>query len=109
MSVGSLDPVFRWATDELDNVGNPTKSQPETEFTQTGLIVRQPWPRLWLNYAHNNHGEYINHLINEPVGTIRTMMAGVITDSTDEWGGTWAKTTDTIGGKSVDVFEKTGL
>lgn len=101
--------VFTWATDTLDNTGLPTKVEPDVEFKQTGILKQQPWPRLWLNYAFYNHGAYLEHLINEPIGTVKIMTTGTITDATDQWGGIWSKTTDTLGGISVDVFEKTSL
>jgi len=103
------EPIFVWATDTLDGLGNPTKAAPPPEQQQTGLVVGQPWPRLWLNYAHNNHAQYIKYLVEEPVGTVKMVTTGTIVDPDAQWGGTWSTTTDTVGTVAVDVFTKTAL
>lgn len=102
------DGIFQWATDELDDLGNPTKAEPPPENQQTGLVRGQPWPRLWHNYAFNNHGAYLAHLINEPVGTVKTTEQGTaapqnITEAAAEWGGTWKLSTATVGAPSINL------
>lgn len=94
------DDVLVWATDELDELGNPTKAEPPTENQQTGLVRGQPWPRLWHNYVLNNHGEYLKHLIEEPVGTVKITEQGTTApqdtiQAAAEWGGTWKVSTVT--------------
>jgi len=118
--------IFRWSIEDNDPNGNPLKTFPPPEIVNTGLLEDEPWPRLWHNQAFNNYGLWIEHLAGfatdhtgaatdggaVPVGMIKIVAqtAGITAVNAGErWGGTWTRTTDTVGGVSVHVFEKTAL
>lgn len=123
--------IFTWSTDFYDAEGNRTKSSSiPPELEQTGLVVGEPWARVWHNQAMFNFGQYIKWLSGdyvvekdetgtvtqvenfEPVGTLKTVAQSrgfTVTDAALYWGGTWTRTTDTIGGVSAHVFQKTAL
>lgn len=103
------DDIFEWAEDAQDAFGNPTKTEPPAENQQTGLIVGQPWPRLWHNYALNNISNYLKHLADDPVGTVKISVTQVL-DPTAQWGGTWSEESGvSLGTKTVYTYEKTGV
>lgn len=108
--------IFKWSILDTDGDGNPLKSYPPSEVYQTGLLAGEPWARLWHNQAMSDFSEWIQHLAGistdggaEPIGTIKMALTSANVDPAALWGGTWATTTDTIGGNATDVFRKTHL
>lgn len=123
--------IFEWSKDFYDSEGNRTKSNAiPPELEQTGLVVGEPWARVWHNQAMFNFSQYhkwvtgqyveeknesggVTQVENfEPVGTIKivaTARGFTVANAATYWGGTWTKTTDTIGGIASDVFQKTAL
>tara|TARA_R110002072_G_scaffold48683_6_gene133051 strand:+ start:277 stop:594 length:318 start_codon:yes stop_codon:yes gene_type:complete len=83
--------VFVWCLDDLDPNGNLLKVAPPTELAQTGLLVGQPWARVWHNYAFNNTGAYTKFIDEEilKVGGCVTFRTSLAPDFT-EWVGTWS-------------------
>lgn len=117
-----------FAKDFFDTDGNRTKVEPPSEIQQTGLKIKQPFARIWHNrfffvifqYIKWISGDYVEETdLNgvkyqvenrEPLGTVKTVAQSrgfTETDASTYWGGTWSRTTDTVGSVSVHVFEKT--
>lgn len=124
--------VFEWATDYYDAAGQRLKTSvipPELEHT--GLLVGEPWARVWHNQAMFNFGQYIRWLSGEyveekngadapsqvenfePIGMIKMVDSsrGFTTQNAAAyWGGTWTVQTGvTLGASTVDIFTKTAL
>lgn len=123
--------IFTWATDFYDAEGNRTKSSTiPPELEQTGLVVGEPWARVWHNQATFNFGQYIKWLSGEyvvekdetgtisqvenfePVGTVKMVAQSrnfTTANASTYWGGTWTRTSQTVGAIAVHMFQKTAL
>lgn len=137
MSNFNLDPgydtgkLFEWAKDFYDAEGNRTKSNSiPVELEQTGLVIGEPWARVWHNQAMFNFSQYIKWLNGqyveeknelgvvtqvenfEPVGTVKMVAQSrdfTTANASTYWGGTWTRTAQTVGAIPVHMFQKTAL
>ncbi len=84
---------FQWAQSDVDPNNSITKQFPPPENVTTGLLSRQPWPRLWHNAAMANYGEWLIHYRDTVHGIGSTLM--YVTGS--EPAGTVALTDELLG------------
>lgn len=119
--------IFDWAQIDTDTNGEPLKAFAPDEIARTGLLVGEPWPRVWHNQSIGNFGKWIRYLSGlsldengtptggaEPIGYVRMMnttkFSGTfgVTEANELWPGNWELTgTQTFGADTITYFTKT--
>jgi len=104
--------VFKWCLDENDPNGDLLKKPPPEEIIQTGLLVGQPFARLWHNYAFNNIGGFLAFIEDTVlgIGSIVTEVNNV-NPNTLGYRGTWVEAGEVVttgtGARTIYNWERT--
>ncbi len=111
-----------WATNDVQEVVNLggsvfivfNKAEPTESFLNSGVLARQPWPRPYVNYMLNSHGQWIEHLNQGEIGDIKWMpTTTTATEMETRFTGTWEDLGTTSfsmtpsGNESLRLFRKT--
>lgn len=81
---------FEWCIDDTDSDGNILKASPPAEIIQTGLLVGQPWARVWHNEAINNFGEFNKFIATEVLAVGAVLIFADASKDMSSFVGTWA-------------------
>lgn len=102
--------VPSWCIDDQDANNKDLKIEPPASFIQTGLLARQPWPRVWHNFYLNNHSQFLQFINDEilGVGTVLSYSDGNAPDFVNDFEGTWTNIgSQVIGAVTVQYYERT--
>jgi len=112
-----------WARNTVEETttigGSPVlvtnKTEPTEAIKDSGFLARQRAIRNYFNWLFDNLYSWVDNFDSRSsqVGSVHIFATPVlpavrtIGDMATEFGGTWSKTTDTIGGVACDVFTRT--
>ena len=116
--VGGTPNYYEWANDEVQQVFTKdgltyilnNKDAPLPELTNFGLRVNQMPLFQEINYQFNGYSLWFQHLDQRLAGGClhHTTSSETATQISERLGGTWVLLdTTTIGGETVNIFEKT--
>lgn len=106
-----------WATTEVTEVVNiggnnlivTNKVEPTASYLNAGVLAREPFPRPYVNYILNSHGQWIEYLNEGDTGDFKLVASSTTAAGmTDRFGGSWVDHgTDSFAGQTLRLFEKT--